>query len=206
VEVLVSIDDRDDTKLARERAKQEREREATFRRFARWAWAGGLVLLWVVYVPLNAAGQLPNLPQYIQAPFVLAVLILVQSGYETGRSIQLERALEAAVTVDLRRLQDASDEHLATVKREIADLERKHFTALERLSSEGVRELAEHVDKAMEKGIAEGAVQAAREIAALVGGLSAVHWTGAEAGVVDMEDVRLLKRLEERVRGTQPEH
>jgi hypothetical protein len=74
--------------------------------------------------------------------------------------------------------------------------------ALERISREGIREIVEHVDKAVERGVQDGAVLAAREVAAVQ--------RAAADGVVDIEDVRLLKRLEERVRRSgqegPPEH
>lgn len=185
----MTADERDNTKLERERAKQQRDRDAQSRRFIRWALAGGLLLLWVFYLLLNALDELPDLPQYTQAPFVLAVLILVISGYETGRGVQLERALEAAVTVDLaannlllRQIQEANETRLDTVKAAMREVERKHFAALDKLARDGIREIGERIDKAVERGVEDGALLAAREISSR----GVVRRAGAEAGVEDI--------------------
>jgi hypothetical protein len=80
----------------------------------------------------------------------------------------------------------------------LVELRREMREALERMSREGIRQITEHVDKAVERGVQDGAVAAAREVAS-------IQRAGAAEGVVDLDDVRLLKRLEERVRGSNPE-
>jgi hypothetical protein len=130
---------------------------------------------------------------------VIAGLVMCAASHVTGRNATLNRDL--AEHADVKNAELAMQVEQLTSQVEACNYVLRQLSAaptvrlyevsqaLERISRDGVQEIAEHIDKVVERAVQE-----------LAGAQVAASQREAVDGLANMDDMRLLKRIDEKVR------
>jgi hypothetical protein len=158
---------------------------------------GGIVLLGMLGALASSVSQPPPTIAHLMfltlsSTCILAGMQLCAASYLAGRNAMLNRDLAEHVGVKVGQLTTqvgACNDVLQQLS--AAPTVRLHEVnqALERISRDGIQEIAEHIDKAVERAVQE-----------LAGADVAASQREAVDGLVNMDDMRLLKRIDEKVR------